>query len=293
MKKISIIIYFSILFATSGIAQPFADIATFNYQTFTSEYKNANFKNKTDNYFLNLFLPKEFKNGHMLLIRINSEYLYSSFTSSPGYALASVSLPLGFQLVTKDKKWKTVLIAIPKIASDFRDKMSNKDFQMGGIFLQNYIVNDRLKLKAGLYYNREAFGNFFVPLAAIDWKATNRINLYGIIPTNYRVEFNMVKNKLYSGLGFKSFTRSFRLSKNEHEDYVRYDEIQIKYFIDYFIYKKFLLFGEIGYAMGKNPLQYVYNTKIPYEGNSVFTPVKNGPVFNVGVAYRMRFDLNP
>jgi hypothetical protein len=189
--------------------------------------------------------------------------------------------------------WITILIALPKIASSFIDLVDKKDFQMGGIFLQNYIYSDRLKIKAGLYYNREAFGNFFVPLAAIDWQATSRINFYGILPTNYKVEFNIIKNKLYSGLGFRSFTRSFRLSKNEHEDYVRYDEIQLKCFIDYFIYKKIIIFGEVGYALGKSPLQYFNNTKIKSETNLLYTPVKNGPVFNIGFAYRIRFDLNP
>lgn len=294
MKKQLII--FSCLFiilVKSSFAQPFADILTFNYQTFSSDYKELNAKNKTDDYFLNFFLPKEFKNGNVFLIRLNSEYLHSSIVSSSGYSLAAVSLPVGFQFVTKNKKWKTMVMAVPKVASDFRDEVSNKDFQLGGIFLQNFICNEKLKIKAGLYYNREAFGNFFVPLAAVDWQATNRINLYGILPTNYRAEYTIIKSKLYSGLGFRSFTRSFRLSKNQNQDYVRYDEIQLKLFLDAFVYKKLLLFGEVGYALGKNPLQYVADTKSPTSMNPVFTPIKNGPIFNIGIAYRMRFDLNP
>jgi hypothetical protein len=281
------------LFSNCITAQPFADIITFNYQTFSSPYKDADSKkNKTDDYALNCFVPKEFKNGNVLLIRLNSEYIYSSIISSSGYAIGSVSLPVGFQMVTKNKKWKTVLMAVPKIASDFRDKIDKNDFQMGGIFLQNYVYSDRLKIKAGLYYNREAFGNFFMPLASIDWQATNRINFYGILPTNYKVEFNLKKNKLYTGLNFKSLTRSFRLSQNENLDYVRYNEMQLKLFLDCFIYKKMLLFGEAGYSLGKNPLQYSYNTKTQTDVNPIFTPVKNGLIFNIGLAYRLRFDLS-
>ncbi len=294
MKKISFpIIYLLFFLANRLMAQPFADIAMFNYQTFSSNYKDIDSKkNKTDDYVLNFFLPKEFKNGNMLLVRLNSEYIYSSIVPSAGYAIGSVSLPVGFQLVTKNKKWKTVAIAVPKIASDFRDKIDKLDFQMGGIFLQNYVYSDRLKIKAGLYYNREAFGNFFVPLASIDWQATSRINFYGILPTNYKVEFNLKKNKLYTGLNFKSLTRSFRLSQNQYQDYVRYDEMQLKLFVDCFIYKKLLLFGEVGYSLGKNPLQYSYNTKEQTAANPIFTPVKNGLIFNVGLAYRLRFDLS-
>lgn len=292
-KQIATLFCLFALFTRISFAQPFADIATFNYQTFSSDYKELAAKNKTDDYFLNFFLPKEFKNGNVLLIRLNSEYMKSSMVSSSSYSLAAVYLPLGFQFVTNDKKWKTIVMAVPKIASDFKDEIDNKDLQLGGIFLQNYVCNDKLKLKAGLYYNREAFGNFFVPLAAVDWQATSRINLYGIIPTNYKAEYMIIKNKLYSGLCFKSFTRSFRLGKSENQDYVRYDEMQLKLFLDGFVYKKFLLFGEIGYALGKNPLRYSLNTKSPSNADPVFTPIKSGPVFNIGVAYRMRFDLNP
>ena len=126
------------------------------------------------------------------------------------------------------------MIGIPKIASDFIGKINSHDIQYGGIFLQQLVVNDKLKLKLGLYYNREAFGNFFMPLVGVDWKATDRISIYGIIPTNYKLEFNIVKNKLYAGLNFKALTRSFSLSQQNNYDYVRYNEEQIKIFTGLF-----------------------------------------------------------
>ena len=291
-KKLRFLICFICLFKNVVNAQPFADIVTFSYQTFSAPYQNFDSqKNRTDNYVLNFFVPKEFKNGNVFLLRVNSEYINTSHISSYNYSVAAVSLPIGFQLTTKNKKWKTVLIAIPKIASDFRDKLDKLDMQMGGIFLQNYVYSERLKFKAGLYYNREAFGNFFVPLVSIDWRASDKINFYGILPTNYKIEFNLLKNKLYTGVNFKSYTRSFRLSRNQNNDYMRYDEIQVKVFLDYFIYKKILLFGEMGYALGKSPIQYMYNTDQATLTNPVFPQVKNGMVFNAGLAYRLRFDL--
>ena len=48
-----------------------------------------------------------------------------------------------------NKKWKTVVIAVPKIASDFKDAINGYDFQMGGIFLENYVHNEKFKIKAG------------------------------------------------------------------------------------------------------------------------------------------------
>ncbi len=295
MKQIRfVIVLFIFISGRETFSQPFADIMSFSYQTFSGTYEDSSkWKNKTDNYFLNFFLPKEFKNGHTLLIRLNSELINSTISPDSSYSsrLASVSMPFGFQLATKNKKWKTVLLAVPKIASDFKDAVDEYDMQIGGIFLQNYIHSEKLKIKAGLYYNREAFGNFFVPLLGIDWKVNDRINLYGIIPTSYKMEFNIVKEKLYAGINFKSLTRSFRLSKTMGYDYVRYDEMQLKVFVDCFVYKKFLLFGEVGYTIGKSPWQYTYNTKEETYRNPVYNPVNNYLLFNVGIAYRVRLDF--
>jgi hypothetical protein len=120
---------------------------------------------------------------------------------------------------------------------------------------------------------------------------SDRLNLYGILPTFYKVEYAFVKNKFYAGVNFRSLTRSFRLAKTQNLDYVRYNEIQLKLFVDYFIYKKVLIFGELGYSVGKSPWQYTFNTKIETLRNPVYTPLKSYPVFNIGVAYRIRLDL--
>ena len=295
MKKSTYILFFLLLLLTDKIfSQPYLDVISFNCQTFSSSYKDTSkWKNKTDDYFLNFFLPKEFKNGNVLLVRLNGEMLNSTIVPDSSYTskLYNVSLPLGFQFLSENKKWKTIVIAIPKIASDFKDQVNQYDYQYGGIFLENYVYNEKLKIKAGIYYNREAFGNFFMPLIGVDWKATDRISLYGILPSGYKVEYMITKNKLYAGLNFKSLTRSFRLSKTDNFDYVRYNEIVLKLFIDFFAYKKILVFGEAGYSLGKNPLQYSYNTKIETFRNPVYTPLKSYPIINVGIAYRIRMDL--
>lgn len=282
------------LMTSDAVAQPFADILNFNCQTFSSEYKNNTSRsNKTDNYFLNFFLPKELKNGNTLLIRLNSELISSTLTPDSSYSskLYSVSLPLGMQFVWKNKKWKTVLIGIPKVASDFKDATDMHDYQFGGIFLQNYQYSETFKVKFGLYYNQEAFGSFFMPIIGIDCKVSDRLYIYGNMPNMYRIEYAIKKNRLYSGLGFRSLTRSFRLSKAYNYDYVRYNEIQLKLFVDYFVAKKVVLFAEAGYSLGKNPWQFTYNTKQETLRNPIYAPIGSYPIFNAGLAYRIRFDL--
>jgi hypothetical protein len=295
MKKTVVLITFILLMTLQSFAQPFADVLSANYQTFSSTYVDsaAGQKNTTDDYFLNFFLPKVFKNGNALLIRLNSETMNSTISpdSSYSYRLSSVSLPVGFKFVSGNKKWETIVIGVPKIASDFRDKIDGYDWQFGGIFLEQFVPNEKLKIKLGLYYNTEAFGNFFMPLVGVDWKINKRMNLYGVIPSNYRFEMNIIKDKLYAGLCYKAATRSFRLSKANNYDYVRYDEQQVKLFLECFVYKKILLFVDAGYTVARNPLQYTYGTqKLTYD-NPVYTPLKSYPVFNFGIAYRVRLDL--
>lgn len=292
-KHFFITIGFIIIITPKIFSQSYIDIFSFNYQPFFSPYKaNPNCKNKTENYSLNFFFPIQLKNNNVFLIRLNNELINSTTTTAPFHngILASSSLPIGFQFSFKNEKWKSITMVIPKIASDFKDKIEPNDFQIGGLFLQSYTYTEKLKIKAGLYYNREAFGNFFVPLVGIDWRATDRIMFYGILPTNYKVEFNCLKNKLYAGINFKSFTRSFRLSKMNGYDYVRYDEIQLKSFLDYFIYKKIVINAEVGYTVGKSPLQYTNQTKNRTDVNLIYTPLLKCVVFNIGIAYRIRFD---
>src|ERR1043166_1649202 len=192
MKRLLPIILLAFI-VTHLNAQPFADILNFNYQTFNTPYADSSYrKNITDDYFLNLFAPVKLKNDNLFMIRLNTEMLCSTVSPDSAYTskLYSISLPLGMKLVSRNKKWETVLMGIPKIASDMRDKIDGYDIQYGGIFLEQFVKSPTLKIKAGLYYNREAFGNFYVPLVGVDWKINKRISMYGILPTNYKIEFN-------------------------------------------------------------------------------------------------------
>jgi len=295
MNKKHLSLFAFLLFATIGFAQPYVELVNFTYQHFSSNYKNnPEIKNQTDNYLFNLMYPKEFKNGNVFLLRLNAELLQTS-TDLEGTAcsdVSSIALPIGFQWASKSKKWKTLVMGIPKLASNFERSLTAKDWQYGGLFMENYIPNDNFRLKFGLYYNREAFGNFFVPLLGVDWKATDRIYLYGILPSNYKFEYTAIKNKMYAGLDFKWLTRSFNMSGTNPNQYLRFEEIFLKGFVDYFIFKNILLTAEAGYSFGKSPLLYNSGTDDLNETIGSYSPVKSGPVFNFGISYRIRTDVS-
>lgn len=271
-------------------AQPYVDISNFNTQVFQSSYKDSiKAKNKTTDYLLSVFFPKQFKNDNSFLLRLSAEKLHSEYRSDTTYShnLYALSMPVGMQLVSKNKKWKSLFMVIPKISSDFKDNLRN-DYQVGGTLLFTYVQSETLKLKAGLYYNKEYFGNYFVPLVGIDWKASSHLSLYGILPSNFRIEYRL-GNKFFTGIGYKSFQRSYRLSAKLSNNFVRARETQIKLFTDYFVYKKILLFADVAHTIGYSIIQY-RDKKTKSENNPIYSPFKNNFLFTVGLAYRLRLD---
>lgn len=283
------------LLAACGFSQPYVDPVGFTTRYFQSNYKDSiSGHNQTTDYNLNLFIPKEFKkSGHTFLFRLNSEQIHSEYSNGNirySSNLYSISMPVGMQFLSGNKKWKTALIAVPKVSTDFRDNLS-KDLLLGGIGLVTYVKNENLKFKLGLYYSREFWGDFFVPLVGMDWKINDHLSMYGVIPSNYRIEYKF-NNKLYTGIGLKSFTRSYRLSAAQNNDFVKVKDTQAKAFIDYFIYKKLLVFGEISYGLPYSLVQYAYHKQTDYSrSNPLYSPFQGNFLFGVGIAYRIRLDL--
>ena len=292
MKQANKLAFLLFLFLLqNGKAQPYVDIANFNYQNFSAvNKKNPALENKTEIYSLGVFLPKELKNGNTLLFRINSESIKSSITPriDEVATISSISIALGYQWLSKNKKWKSVLMGIPKVASDFKSAIRCRDFQYGFLFIQNYKWSSNLQLKAGLYYNKEAFGDFFVPLVGVDWKASDRWQFFGILPTNYRIEYAIAKKKWFTGVNFKAFTRSFQLSTAQKSDYVRFDEVVLKGFLEYQCFKNAVLFAELGRSFGKSPLQYEHTSNAQSFASPIYAPIENYSLFSLGFAYRIR-----
>ena len=297
------------LFLKEGISQPFVDILNTSIQSINTVYKDsASIKNTTTNYFLNVTLPIKLDSQNTLIVRFYGENLQTSYNIPFGYPAGlsklfdnninvnSALLPFGLQHETKSKKWRSIVLLMPKLSGQLREEVSAKDFQLGGYGLATYTKNDKFKIKFGIFYNREFFGNFFVPLFGIDWRVSDRFQVYGVLPTSYRLEYAFWKQHIYAGLAFKSYTRSYHINlQNGSADsthvYVRNDELQAKAFIDLYIAKRFVVFGEFGRTINYSPKLYWSGTKDLVPSFTPYSPIKDNFFFNVGLAYRVRFDF--
>ncbi|MCH8317028.1 MAG: hypothetical protein IIA88_00795 [Bacteroidetes bacterium] len=301
----TLLLFLSIIFVAtySAVSQPFVDIANVQYQRFPGApyIDDPNARLTVGQVTGNLFLPLQLKNNDVIVLGSSFDKFTFNHSSDTvdGSNLYTISLQLG-GIKQWNEKWSTLMLVIPRISSDFVE-ISQKHYQLGGAVLFTYTKSNTLKYKFGLYYNREFFGNFFMPLAGFEWKVNEKLNIFGVLPGSMNVEYKLNKS-LYTGIAYKSITTSYRLSDSLGSYYVReghrfWGHWQLKGFINYYAVKNVALFAEFGstswrrYEVYKNSRE---NKKDPVTEPGSFYPVyrifKNGVFFNVGIALRVRLD---
>lgn len=275
--KFRITLFFLVVTVTSS-AQYFVDIFSFNRQSY-----NVPSGAQTNDLFVNAFIPKVFKSGNTFFVRAHYEKLDLK-KDSLSATYSSITMPLGMQVQLKNPKWKFTGLVIPKIASADLSASFSDIFQIGVYSLFTVTESEKFRYKFGLYYNREFFGNFFVPLVGVDWKVTDRFSVFGTLPQSFKASYSIVPSRLNAGLAFRSMTRSFRGEDNN--TFVRYNELQFKTFFDFYLSKKNVVFIEGGYFLGKTP--WLYNnadTKNPLNSD-LLKEGKAFPLINAGWALR-------
>jgi hypothetical protein len=266
-------------------------VLTVSRQQFNSNYKgNEKAGLMTEDHFFNVFIPKKINGNDLLLVRLNSEYL----RITPGNSLArSIELysfytPVGVQMVNRSEKWKLTMVAIPKISSDLENDLS-RDMQLGGYLILGRVFNEKLMVRAGIYYNRECFGNFWMPLAGVDWKISSRWQMYGIMPSNFRLQYQAGKS-WFTGLGFRAFQRSYRLGGTYGNGFVRIRENQLKLFAERFIYKKILVSVDVYRTLGYHLTFNSYKRNQDNTEQKALAPFENNFGFTISLAYRIMTD---
>jgi len=286
-----------IFLPVAGSSQPFVDLLNVKYQRFpdVSFTADSNDKLRSDQTEVTFFLPMEQKNKDVMMI--GGDYTQLGFSTSGSNAintnLYSTCLYLGYEHQMKSPKWKAMLMAIPKFNSD-AVKFASEDFQMGGLALFTYKKKDNLKYHFGAYYNREFFGDYFIPLIGIDWKATSHINVFGDLPSNLNMEYKFSK-AFYAGASFVSVISSYRINNSGTPGmYVREGDKdlghdQLKLFVNAYLASHMVIFAEVGQTF--NRFYQLYDKQQDAEvANPVYRKSQDGMFFNIGFAYRYRLD---
>ncbi len=296
IKQILLSAFGFFLFCTIS-AQPYIDIVNSNLQSSSSSYRaTPSLKNSMSDAFFNVFLPIKIADSSQVIMRFSSETVITRAKgdSTEERSLFGVAVPLGVNFHKNGSKWTYTALVMPKFAAENGYSWEHQSAQLGGVFLLTRHFSMKFKLKAGLSYNREAFGNFFVPLFGIDWKVNDKLNIFGVLPQSLIFEYRL-HSRVYAGIASRFFTRSFRLNTKSDNDYLRFDEIQGKAFVNFVAFKSkkpgipgVVLFVEGTYLVSKGPLRYFRDTKTLNPAEPLFTAFKACPTLNFGAAVRLR-----
>lgn len=284
---------FSLLNRDVASAQPFVDLFSVKTQYFSPKpyIGDPSGKLSVMQYEGNFLLPMEQRNKDVILFGGNFTQL--SFTASGKTILHSnlysTSLAAGYEKQWKNEKWKTMVMAIPKINGEQIDFSGNR-FQMGGIALFTYKKKENLKYHFGLYYNKEFFGDYFMPLLGIDWKINDHMNLFGDMPANLNFEYR-ISNSFYTGVSYLTLLGTYRLNNGMYvlNGDRLWGDNQFKAYINCYIAKHIVWFAEGGQTFAHMYQLYNQNNEVEMT-NPVYQRNIDGLFFNTGIALRFRTD---
>ncbi len=186
------------------------------------------------------------------------------------------------------KKWAVQLSAIPRWMGVSSLQFS-EGFQMGGAVLVTRKIRPGLKYQFGAYYNKELFGNFFLPLLGIDWKINDRMNLFGILP-GYLTYEHRLGTKFSWGGNFRTFTSTYRLDTKGFtgaDDYLRVQDNQVGVYSDWYIAPKIVLNVEVGHTIMRRIATGV--EALGGKDNETVVSEKDNFYFRATLQYRLRF----
>ncbi|MFM2157485.1 MAG: hypothetical protein RL516_2234 [Bacteroidota bacterium] len=300
MRKFILALIFA-LYCNVAFSQPFIDVLNLQYaQTSISKlYKGKDeFKvnHEWKSYVFNA--PIKLNDKKLLLISPeinNKKYLQSDSTlttqqngSTTIIAYSRfhehyISFALPVTLIQNLKNQNSISATLVYRQNKvYQNNFSSSSGQLGGALLYTKTYSNKFKLKGGIYYNREFWGNNILPLLGFEWKASKNIYCWGILPTSANVDVSF--NKMHAGFAFRGIEESYSENTNS---YFRDREGHLKIYLNYYLIKKNQKIGIVLLAEGGQSVNRLYEFKAANSDNiSKYNPAENFFV-RIGVAVRL------
>lgn len=284
---------FIILLKSPNIAnaQPYLDVASVKYthSPHIGLINRNNINNRLNLLNIGLNMPIVFKKDSSILMFgpfTERWKITSGKTTEIISDYYSLGLPVYF-IKPVNNRWSITLAAIVRWNGFHSSFFKNKS-QIGGVFISSFKKQNNLTWKLGLYYNKEFFGDFIMPMAGLDWKIDKKNTLFGVLPGNMVFE-HKVTNKLYYGASFKAITNSYisgYINNGSVPMFIRIDDNQLGIFADYYFAKNTVFTLEAGHSFFRRIRLGRYGPK-----NNYFLSEKtNDNLFiKLGLNYRIRF----
>lgn len=189
---------------------------------------------------------------------------------------------------------KLRLFAAPRLMSDFQN-LDGNSFQIGALASYQNDLNSRLNLGFGAMYNQELFGPYMVPLILLDWQASERWYIEGMIPVTLKVHYRATEG-LDVGFNHFGLITTYALGDHDYEgDYMERQSIDLSLFARQRIYKNIFIEGMVGRTLGRSYEQYegdqTVSFAIPLVTFGDERTVKN-VTFNNGLIFTLKLIFN-
>ncbi len=188
------------------------------------------------------------------------------------------------------------LLLAPRLMSDFQN-LDGNSFQIGGIASYQNDINTRMKLGFGAIYNQELFGPYMVPLFLVDWQASERWFIEGMIPVTLKVHYR-VNEGLDVGFNHFGLMTSFYLGDEDYAgDYIERQSIDLSLFARQRLYKNFFIEGMVGRALGRSYTQYAGDQTVSFaiplvkfgdDRTAKNVTFKDGMIFTLKLIFNMK-----
>ena len=289
MKKF--VLFAGLFIHTTVFAQPYLDIVKLNYSYSPKQGVNEKTTPVRSSFFTaDVTFPIELKRDGDAFI-INPFFTNNvGEVSTTDFHVISRGLFLGFLKKDIFKNWNLLSSFIVRQNKEAEVK-SDDNWQYGAVILTTWKKSQDLSFKFGLYYNKEFFGNYFMPLIGLDWEIDSKNNLFGVLPGNMIFE-HKVTSKFYYGFAFRALTNSYREETIDPcfsgdcsaRNYLRIDDNPLGIYADTYLSKKIVFSAEAGYTILR---RYRYGFK--GENFHFKTDYKNDNFyFKASLAYRLR-----
>ncbi len=287
--KYVIILSAVIMLSKNLEAQPYIDIVSVKVSVSPnsgkSQAKNIPVQNK--HYIAGVLYPVKLKDSSKIILGLYNEgwIITSKRWNGLSNELQALIIPVGFVKPLRGK-WSVATTLISRWNGETGD-MYKESFQLGGSLIAAYKKDSNLTFRIGAYYNSEFFGPFIIPLVGVDWKITNKDNLFGLLPQQLTYEHKL-SDKFYWGTVYRMFNNSFRTGKygsNNSPAFVRINEMQLLLSADVYLAKRVVFNIEAGHSVFRKIRLGIDDAKKHYYQDDA---VNDGFVFKAGLMYRVR-----
>lgn len=295
-----LIIIFFVTFSFSLFAQDYIDLVRLQYtSTPENNFENSNAATSLQKLGANVTLPISLKNKNVILTGLVYDRLdFSLVPRGSKENFSAVTLKMGMNL-KHSEKWSTTFLLLPKLASNFEEKIQKEDFQAGTLILTKKQKSEYLAYKFGVYANTDRFGPFFVPLFG-GYYQKEKIEIDAIIPSYAIINYSL-SDKLSTGINWRATVRSYNRTAaiNIHQTlplaYIHHLSNEIGGHFNYEPIKGIMLRVTGGVSVGRSIRTYQNLDKIDF-GLSLFRfgdervvlnpDFANGAFLRTEIAYR-------